>query len=166
MGGFIQQLRANPPSQSRLQLVKRLDQATGSTEISLELAMVNIEEATKPGDVLSPSEQLFFSMTMPSHYIEGANALLHEEKRVNSEKFWLQIKSEPERLKTIYEYAVMANFLYTYRSLSDDELERYLAFAESDSGRRYHRTVFKALQKIQHDAALHIAQEVGRAFAG
>jgi hypothetical protein len=168
LGAFAKQLRTNPPSQARVHLGKRLDEATQATETTLELAVATSQEATftKPGNALTPTEQLYFSMTIPTHFIEGANALLPKEQRIDYATFQQQMKSQPQKMKHVYQHANLANFLYTYQNLSDDELDLYIAFSESESGRNYHKTIFKALQKIQQDAALRITKAVGQAFAG
>ena len=59
-----------------------------------------------------------------------------------------------------------AAMLYAYRSLPSSELEKLLAFAESDAGRWYHETVWKsareALHAISVEAQAEIAEQISR----
>lgn len=43
---------------------------------------------------------------------------------------------------------VLTSFLYTYRTLTDKELDRYIAFAESAAGRKYHEVTVKAINNV------------------
>lgn len=49
--------------------------------------------------------------------------------------------------------SVLAGFAYTYRDLSDREIERYIAFAESGAGQKYHAAVNDALEGVLGEGA-------------
>ena len=43
--------------------------------------------------------------------------------------------------------SIMSSHVYTYRLLSDDELQEYISFLKSPAGRRFVRATWNALQK-------------------
>jgi acyl-coenzyme A synthetase/AMP-(fatty) acid ligase len=47
--------------------------------------------------------------------------------------------------------------MYTYRTLTEAEIDQYIAFAESDEGKRYHRITYTAV----HDAVTRSARKLG-----
>ncbi|GMR08176.1 MAG: hypothetical protein BMS9Abin26_1181 [Gammaproteobacteria bacterium] len=51
---------------------------------------------------------------------------------------------------------------YTYRQLSTDELAAYVAFAESEHGRRYHDVMMKSLQEALVVASIRMAWRMGK----
>ncbi|ARU58772.1 multipass membrane protein [Oleiphilus messinensis] len=55
---------------------------------------------------------------------------------------------------------VFTNYLYTYRTLNDDELKRYIRFAESPAGLRY----FSALNEALRSALIAPSKEIGRSI--
>jgi hypothetical protein len=76
------------------------------------------------------------------------------------------MKTQPVKTRQVFEYATLAGFLYTYQSLSDEELESYVSFAESDHGRRYHQSTMQAVKEVQLEAALYIGRTLKESLAG
>lgn len=55
----------------------------------------------------------------------------------------------------------MAVFAHTYRELDDAEMEKYVAFAESPAGKRYHDATTRALDKVMAQAAVDLGRDFG-----
>ncbi len=52
-------------------------------------------------------------------------------------------------------------FAYTYKALSDEELEKYVQFAESPAGKRYHDATTRALDRVFAKASLDMGRDFG-----
>ncbi|HXZ49993.1 MAG TPA: hypothetical protein VEG27_13300 [Usitatibacter sp.] len=76
----------------------------------------------------------------------------------------LRREFEARRPQLEREYADQAirAYAYNYRALSDEDLERYVAFAESPAGRRYHGASQAALDAALTRASLEMGERLGR----
>jgi len=66
----------------------------------------------------------------------------------------------PQMAAYLHQLAVQ-QYAYTYRSLLNDELERYVAFAESPYGRRYHEATIHALGQAFARGSMQLGLELG-----
>jgi hypothetical protein len=66
----------------------------------------------------------------------------------------------PQMAAYLHQLAVQ-QYAYTYRSLMNDELERYVAFAESPYGRRYHEATIHALGHAFARGSMQLGLELG-----
>lgn len=124
MRTFAKQLQTQPPSQERLQLARLIDRATGTTEMALEI----LETTT-------------FSIAA------AVDATLPRDQRQGQDRLRIQIdRQRPKWRETLQEF-VLASFLFTYQSLNNADLERYLEFLESDAGRDYSNVAGIALKE-------------------
>ena len=114
MQSYAQQLAATPPPPSRLQLARRLDRATRSSETLLTLM-----EAMELG------------------IAQAADAAEPKERRLGIDRLRVQIERKRPLLREASEQSSIVAMLYAYQSLSDDQLERYRDFLTSEIGRRY-----------------------------
>ena len=55
--------------------------------------------------------------------------------------------------------------LYTYRTLSLDEIDKYVEFAESGAGTKYHTVISEGMSIVMVDAAKHMADIMMRDFS-
>ncbi|HVN37074.1 MAG TPA: hypothetical protein VMW19_02745 [Myxococcota bacterium] len=127
---FSQQLRSHPPDATRLALARALDQATGATDFAVEVSLASGRAAMSAVGAASP-----------------------EEKRLEPDKIEAAIEAQRQRLHDQLAPASLASTLFTYQSLSDSELETYLAFARGDAGRWYHDAVKQALLGMLTDVS-------------
>lgn len=67
---------------------------------------------------------------------------------------------EPDIRNDVIDW-VMAYSTMAYRPLSDDELDTYIAFSQSDAGRAYNRALFTAFDTVYND----ISRALGQATA-
>ncbi len=104
---YLAELYANPDTNGRRELVSRLDKALRASEAGLEIV-------TALSDSLHHSTRLVVPNPPPEQDLEQIR-----------EKLW----------PSVYK-ATVDSLLFSYRTASDEELETYLAFWESEDGRR------------------------------
>jgi hypothetical protein len=73
-----------------------------------------------------------------------------------------RMESQRAQMVATFTQQAVEQFAYIYRGLSDEELGRYLAFAESPAGRRYHDATVKVLEDVLTHAALDMGRELAR----
>jgi hypothetical protein len=122
----------------RLALLGRLARATHAGEFAADI-LINSTTAT----------MLAMAAVTP----------LSDKGQINE----LRKRMEEQRGNLIVAYdAEAANqFGYAYRSLSDSELEKYLAFAQSGAGERYHAASLEAMKTVIVQATYAFATELG-----
>ncbi len=104
---YLAELYVNPDTNGRRELVSRLDKALRASEAGLEIV-------TALSDSLHHSTRLVVPNPPPEQDLEQIR-----------EKLW----------PSVYK-ATVDSLLFSYRTASDEELESYLAFWESEDGRR------------------------------
>ncbi len=136
---FALGLQTDPPSRTRLGLVRRLEAAVGATELGLDIVLL-----TALGVTVSVESQL------------------PEEMRSDPDELRRQIDLQRLQLEPSFRQSVLIQMLYVYRELSDGKLEHYVQFAESVSGRRYHAATGEAFR----DALVRSAGDLAVALPG
>ena len=122
----------------RLALCERLAESIGSGESSARL-MINITVAIAYGIALS----------MPNGDV---NAVKEIRDKLESQR--------PQMAASMQEHAI-GIFAFTYQPLTDAELGRYVAFAESPVGRRYHTATIKAVDKAMLQGSIELGRQFG-----
>lgn len=120
MHGYARSLEQEPPAAARLALVERLDAVSGATDLTLDLALATT---------------LAVAIAM-----DAANPVPHDPQLLRQ-----AIHGQRAQLEPTMREATRLSFLFTYRDLPDGELERYIAFLETDAGVWYNRTLGGAL---------------------
>jgi len=128
MQSYFQSLQSNPPRQSRLDLIKQLDIAASATEISSEIVM-NMQLTTISG---------MMAMAPPDK--QGQLAALKTELYANKNRMIDSMRKQ-----------FLMTALYTYKDISDKELEKYVAFSASPDGKKYQGVSVGAM-KVAFDA--------------
>ena len=132
---YAAMIQSDPPPQARLRLVERLDEAVKATDLMLDMATITVNE-TMNGVVAAMPQQLDMDPAMLSRYL----------------------KTHREEMRKQFQKAVTTSLLYAYQPLSNKELEKYIAFAESEHGMRYHKVLVDEMKKIQLDASYYVAK--------
>jgi hypothetical protein len=127
---FAAQLQRKPPHQERLALVRKLDEATSTTEFNIEIRISSFRELAKAINPLLPPEKQFQEGQL--------------EQLVNTMRAQLYVPMNNE---------VLVNMLYTYQSATDNELRAYLTFLESDTGRWFTKVANNGLMSAMTTAA-------------
>ncbi len=132
---FAAGLGSNLPSDARVALVMRLDEATRATDLSVNM-LASVTRAM----------------------IEGTQPLLPPGKKISEEDLEMQIEYMKAALKPTLKSTILISFLYTYRAASDEELEQYAGYWESESG--------QWLNRITGEAWLEAMSAAGREAGG
>ena len=136
---FAQGLGANPPSEARVGLVLRLDEATRASDLSVNM-LASVTRAM----------------------IEGTQPLLPPEKKISEEDLEKQMEYMKAALQSTIKSTILVSFLYTYRGASDEELERYAGYWESESGQWLNRITgeawLEAMSAAGREAGARIAE--------
>ena len=138
---YALQLKTEMPPSSRVGLAQELDRAVGATDFAVELSLACARAAMSA--------------------IGGA---LPAERRLDPDKIEKAIDSQRQLLHEQLGQISLVSTLYTYRSLTDVELEHYLAFVRGDAGRWYHGVVKKVLLEVLSDQAGRMGATVATAL--
>ncbi len=114
----------------RIDLVKKLDLAVKGTETGVALA-------------LNTQTALVAAMTsgMP------------QEKRPTMEAIEKELNKSRGQIQSAIEQSTLMSFLYAYRNLSDAEINKYIDFANSASGKKYSAVTSDAITAAVTNAA-------------
>lgn len=138
MQAYAEALAVSPAPATRVALVSKLDAATGMTDFTIEATLASAM-ATAVG-------------------INGAQP---SAQRVDETQLRAAVEAQRDVLRPEIQKVTMVSMLYSYQSLSDEDLADYVAFSESAPGRWYHDVVKRALLSTLTDAS----SRVGRAIA-
>jgi len=130
---YVSKLRNNPPDPGRVSAVQRLDRVSRATEINVEIAMATAVATFTALNVVIPNGN-------PSSIKEMKSALE---------------KSRPQMERNFRAY-IRNYFLYTYRSLSDSDLDSYLKFVESNVGKLFYEAATAGLVRSFVEAIANI----------
>jgi len=117
------------PAQRRLDLIRRLDAGGGASDTTVDVTMSIVGSLTRA-----------FQPALPAVARLSRGQLEHELTRVRNQTL--------ERIRR----ACLLNMLSAYRDLTDDELEQYVEFVESEGGQWY-MSVMNSTLLIAVDAA-------------
>ena len=119
---FTAKVAAAPPSERRRELIERLDWVTGSSDASADVAAARSTSVARAIALNTPAAR------RPSRG---------------------QLDSQADEMRASVAAAVrkatLVSLLYTYRALSDEELEHYVEFESSEAGRGYNALLRRAL---------------------
>jgi len=118
---FIARLRVEQPDPRRVELIQRLDAASGATETSLELLMAVAQAVLRVADPYLPAPQ-----------------------RLKPGQLESQARQIRWQSQELLRQANTISMLYVYRSLEDGDLARYIQFLESEAGTWFGGAVRKA----------------------
>ncbi len=137
MEQFVAALEEAPPPEARLALIRRLEEATDATESLLRLSGAMV---TGMGSAMETSGTL-----KPGEFADVVGRKREEYINEHRDEF---------------EATVLAHFLFTYRTVSDTELEPYVQFWESELGRWFNQLAFDALTHAVETASTRMAEGI------
>jgi hypothetical protein len=122
---------------ARVKKIRKLDEAIKGTESLLYLA-VNAQKAITASMAaeLAPDDPGMFEQIV--------------EDTVGGRK----------QLESVIRDNTLVSLLYTYRALKDDEIDKYIDFASSDLGRKYHKTIIDGI----NSGFLSASRDAGKLF--
>lgn len=126
---FAGQLQDGNYLQHRFNLMDQLDNATGATRMTVDIVLLTAYGVATALDTLLSEE------------LKSGPAQLRE-----------QLEMQRQGIIEAHQQMTKIGFLYTYRTLTDTEIERYVKFAESELGRQYHTVVGSAVMAALFEA--------------
>ena len=89
------------------------------------------------------------AMTAPVHELISLEALSK------------QLELQRPQLIASMDKRLLAEYAYIYRTVTDAEIDAYIAFAETPSGRKYHAAFIAAIERAMTEASLVVGFEMG-----
>ena len=127
--GYIAELESAPPSGERVELLLRLDRASGTSEAAVEMRAAMMKAVLRGVNLSGPAGP------------GGERAI---EQAVEQARPKLARKTRNR---------IQWSLHFMYRGVSDDELRRYLAYLESDNGVWLSRVLLKSLFAAMEEGA-------------
>ena len=137
---FTMGLQGDPPKPARVALVQRHEAAVRSAELQIEMGVVAFKAVTRSLEPVLPSEK-----RPTARETDTAERTL---------------RAQQDNLIRV----ALVRWLYTFRSLTDEELGEYVAFGESDPGRWFVATQRKGLLDAMRTAMDAAARQMAAAF--
>ena len=136
----IADLEKNRPSSRRLKLIERLDTGGGASETTVDVTVTIVRSLTLAFQPGLPAVAKLSRGELDKHIARARNRTLEDMKRL-----------------------CRVTMLLAYRDLTDDELEQYVRFVESDAGQWYMSVMNSALLAAVSVAADATAAELATA---
>jgi len=136
----IADLERNHPSPRRLDLIERLDEGGGASETTVDVTVAIVRSLTVAFQPGLPAVAGLSRAQLDKQIAQARNRTLEDMRRL-----------------------CRVSMLLAYRELSDDELEQYVKFVESDAGRWYLGVLNSALLAAVGAAADATAAELATA---
>src|SRR5262249_28078027 len=115
---FAMQLQIEPPSPDRMQLTRRLEEATGSSD-----------HAVAGWETVAVALGIAMTAGTANGRLDGKDILRERLAKLRPD------------MKLLLLQASLRHMLFTYRTLTDEELRQYVEFLESETGRTLTRIV-------------------------
>ena len=142
MQEFAVELRRVPPHADRLALIRRVDAATRSTDLNVEIALATIRGIALGVDPMMPASQ-----------------------RLKPGQLDQLLSDMRAQIRAPLKNQVLITLLYAYQSLTDEELRAYLAYLESDAGRWFDRVAKDGILSGMTAAADRVGRQMGKSLA-
>lgn len=134
---FATQLQQTPPASNRLDILRRLDAAVKATETNVEISM-NAQLAVAFAVVKS----------------------LPLEQQGPLEDIAAQLEKNRPQIEAVMRSQTLLFALYTYQDLTNADLEKYIQFATSPAGTKYHVVTISGFKKALLDGSLKWSESI------
>jgi hypothetical protein len=125
-----------PPA--RIELVRRLDRATGTSDIALEL-----------------------QATMTASLLDGINSSLPVARKRAEGDVMSAVDRVRASIETRTREQILSSLVHTYEDVSDEELRQYVKFLESENGLALSQAILESLLVAISDASRRTNEFVG-----
>ena len=88
------------------------------------------------------------------------DAALPAENRLGAARIRQQVDRQRPQIVRLCRNLVRILFFYTYQTIAEPDLQKYVEFAESQPGRQYHERTFAAFREAMADAAVESGKRV------
>jgi hypothetical protein len=138
---FAQEIPKKPPRPERLKLIGELDRATRATATSVEIFInSNLAIATAVALSLPPESSMLLS------------------------EFKKKLEAGRADIENALQEQTRLSLLYTYRSLSDSEIQEYIKMASSPAGSKFNAVGIEAFQRAMVAGGMDFGQAVANVF--
>jgi hypothetical protein len=137
MQAFAAGLESNPAEPTRLDMIERLDQAAHITEFSVRMKI-----------------DMVLIMTESMSSAAGRNDFSREQ-------LLSQLEMNRPKIEEASKQEAMISGLYTYQSLTDDELKDYINFYTSQAGVKYANVVTQGLLTALQNGSKDMGEKLG-----
>jgi hypothetical protein len=137
----VADLEQNRPSSRRIELLERLDAGGGASETTVDVTVAIVRSLTRAFQPGLPAVADLTRGQLDQQIAQARNRTLEDMRRV-----------------------CLVGMLLAYRSLSDEELDQYVQFVESEDGHRYVGVMNSALLIAVDAAAEATAAELATAL--
>lgn len=157
------------------QKIARLDEYTSTIEgqAALEQFAAALDRSTMSKEQVALIQRLVdeahvvemvidIAVSMQKGVAAAALAASAQDNLSSLPQVFAQIDQRRDELRGYYEKTVLLSSLFTYQSLTEDELRRYLEFVNSPHGARYHEAMFVAMRNAVTQAALRLGSSLGK----
>jgi hypothetical protein len=135
---FVEAMKTAPPPDGRKKLIQSLDESVRASESMVEM-MVGINEGLLRG-------------------------VMSAEGNPPGEDLDQRSKTFRTQMLPVLQDPIQAMLLFTYRTLSDQELKDYLTFLSTPSARAFHRAISRGFEKAFEGASTKASQDLAGAF--
>lgn len=136
---YIRNIKNCPLSAERIRLIKDLNSSMNITGTAVDITLV---------------AQFALSMTTK----KTKRQLSYDDIR----RLYAEFQKNRSRVEPMMVHQVQGSLLYTYQALPDGDLEKYVAFAKSASGRKYNNITSSYMLKAIVRSSLKFALETSR----
>lgn len=126
---------------ARAAQLKKLDRAVNATESGVRVAL-NIQMSL----------------------LTAVSSVLPKDKRPSAGEIKDQVNKNSAQMRSTVEQDTLLSFLYAYRTLTDAEIDQYIAFAESKSGKQYHAVTEKGVSDAVVQASRTLGNLLGKSM--
>jgi hypothetical protein len=126
---------------ARAAQLKKLDTAVKATESGVRVAL-NIQMSL----------------------LTAMSSVLPKDKRPSAGEIKDQVNKNGAQMRSTAEQETLLSFLYAYRTLTDAEIDQYIAFAESKSGKKYHAATSKGVSDAMVQASRTLGSMLGKSM--
>lgn len=135
---FANEMKNNPASTERQQLLQQLDNAAKATETNIEIVL-NTQVAV----------------------MSAVMATLPRSQQVPLTQIMAEAEQVRPQVAAMMEFQMPLMFGYVYQALSDTELAAYVAFARSPAGSNYQTHILKGIKQAFFDGSHRWGQAIG-----
>jgi hypothetical protein len=139
---YARQLETEPPTKTRLELLERLDVASGTSETAVEM-----------------------QAAMMTALLKGVNHGAPAERRLTAMAIERVVREARPRFAQRTRDRVQLSLMFTYRHVTDNELRDYLEYLESENGLWMSHVVLKSLFVAMEEAARRSGEVIAEGLA-
>jgi len=138
---YAAQLKKSPPTPERLKIIQKLDAALKASQTTVEMAL-NLQVAL----------------------LLAVNATLPKERQQSPAEILGEIKQHRPEFEAALQVESLVSLIYTYRSLTEAEINQYIKFATSSAGSKYQEVADAAVKKALIAGGIRWGGAIGEAM--